>query len=981
VGFGRGLSAGRLARQVKSGKMADGFRAVTMDGQSISFGPFRLLTDQRLLLEGDRPVRLGSRAFDILAALVERSGEVVGKEQLIARAWPQTFVEESNLKIQVSALRRALGDGQSGHRYVITVPGRGYNFVAPVRREETLRAASAPPAPSTTPHNLPFAVTRMIGRDDAVAALVTRLSRERLVTIVGAGGIGKTTVALAVAERMIASYEHGIWLVDLAPLGDSRLVPSAVATVLGLEMRTEDPLPALVAALRDNRMLLLLDNCEHVIDAAAGLAVAIVSGAPGVSILATSREPLGVAGEREYRLAPLGRPQASDGLTAGEAAAFPAVQLFVERVTAIVEDFALTDANAPAVAEICRRLDGLPLAIEFAAPRVEVLGVEGLAARLNDSLPLLGARHRAVVPRHRTMRAVVDWSYGLLSEHEQRFLRALCAFAGGFTVEAAATVAKDATDTRIDAIDRLADLVAKSLVVADVSGAQPRFRLLDTTRAYVIEKLDESGGRDQIARRHAEYYRHLFERAEGETPARPMGEWLADYAPEIDNLRAALDWALSPGGDGSIGVALTATAVPLWVRLSLLGECGGRAKQALSALGTAETWDPREEMRLHAALGASTPEASEMGAAFTKTLDMAKRLGDVGYQLRALSGLSFYHNASGRFRMAQPFAQEFHALALRGSDRNDLMFAERMMGVAAHYVGDQMTARRHLEQALARDAVSDHGRDVVRFQDVVRFGTDLRLSTRVFLARVLWLQGFADQAVRMAEQSLGEAEASGHVISQCYVLATAACLIAFWVGDHVAAARYTAKLVDLSRRNAFWASFGARFERVLVIKAGGLEGGSRRRASGRDEAVDPNFSFPSLAGLTQLAETLGQAGRISEGLALLEAGIEQFEPGCFTPEVLRLKGELSLLRGMPGAAGSAEAHFRQALDGARERGTLSWELRAATSLTRLLRRQGRPADAIACLQPVYDRFTEGFGTADLIAAKRLLDELDNRAPR
>jgi DNA-binding winged helix-turn-helix (wHTH) protein len=223
----------------------------------ISFGPYRLLAAQRLLLEGDRPVRLGSRAFDILAALVERAGEVVGKERLIARAWPQTFVEESNLKIQVSALRRALGDGQGGNRYVITVPGRGYNFVAPVRREETLRAVPAPPVPSTTPNDLPFAVTRMIGRDDAAAALVTRLSRQRLVTIVGAGGIGKTTVALAVAERMMASYDHGVWLVDLAPLGDPRLVPSAVATVLGLEMRTEDSLAALVAAVRDNRMLLL----------------------------------------------------------------------------------------------------------------------------------------------------------------------------------------------------------------------------------------------------------------------------------------------------------------------------------------------------------------------------------------------------------------------------------------------------------------------------------------------------------------------------------------------------------------------------------------------------------------------------------------------------------------------------------------------------------------------------------------------------
>src|SRR5271166_2237090 len=317
-----------------------------MDGDAISFGPFRLLAERRLLLEGDKPVRLGSRAFDFLAALVERAGEVVGKEELIARAWPQTLVEESNLKIQVSALRRVLSDGQNGHRYIVTVPGRGYNFVAATRADES---PSPPLAPTIAPagaHNLPVAVTRMIGREDAVAALLSRLSLERLATIVGPGGVGKSTVALAVAERSIAAYEHGVWLVDLAPLSDPRLVPSAVATVLDLEIRSEDPLPGLLAWLRGKRMLLLLDNCEH-IEAAASLATALLTRAPGVTILATSREPLGVAGEHEHRLGPLSCPQPSATLTAAEAAAFPAVQLFVERVTATVENFTLTDSNAP----------------------------------------------------------------------------------------------------------------------------------------------------------------------------------------------------------------------------------------------------------------------------------------------------------------------------------------------------------------------------------------------------------------------------------------------------------------------------------------------------------------------------------------------------------------------------------------------------------------------------------------------------------
>jgi predicted ATPase/DNA-binding winged helix-turn-helix (wHTH) protein len=480
-----------------------------MDGHAISFGPFRLLAERRLLIEGDKPVRVGSRAFDILTALAERAGEVVGKEELIARVWPGTFVEESNLKIQVSALRRALGDGQGGNRYILTVPGRGYNFVAPVTLVEPPQAPLHPTIAPAGLHNLPLAVTRTVGRNEIVQALVSRLSRQRLLTILGPGGIGKTTVALAVAERMIASYEHGVWLVDLAPLGDPRLVPSAVATMLGLEIRTEDPLPGLVADVRDKRMLLVLDTCEHVIDAAASLAAAVLSGAQGVHILATSREPLGVAGERQYRLGPLSNPQLSSRLTAAEAEVFSAVQLFIERATAIIEEFALTDANAPLVVEICRMLDGLPLAIEFAAPLVAVLGVEGVAAGLDDSSPLLGARRRAAMPRHRTMRAVVDWSYCLLSEDDQLFFRALGIFTGGFTVEAAAAVAMDGANKRVDAIDRLADLAMKSLVVVDVSGAKPRFRLLDTTRAYAIEKLDESGERGRIGRRHAEYYCNL----------------------------------------------------------------------------------------------------------------------------------------------------------------------------------------------------------------------------------------------------------------------------------------------------------------------------------------------------------------------------------------------------------------------------------------------------------------------------------------
>jgi predicted ATPase/DNA-binding winged helix-turn-helix (wHTH) protein len=931
----------------------DDLGTVTMDGRVIAFGPFMLYVEQRLLLENDRPVRLGSRAFDILAALAERAGEVVGKEQLIARAWPQSFVEESNLKIQVSALRRALGDGQVGNRYIVTVPGRGYNFVGAVRREETLRVAQAPPALSTTPHNLPFAVTRTIGRGEAVVALVGRLARERLVTILGAGGIGKTTVALAVAERMMANYEHGVWLMDLARLADPGLVPSAAASVLGLETRTADPLHGLAAAVADKRMLLLLDNCEHVIDAVARLAAAILGAARSVTILATSREPLAVAGEGEYRLTPLGIPKASSRLTAAEAAPFPAVQLFVERVSAIVEDFALTDANAQAVAEICRRLDGLPLAIELAAPRVEVLGVEGLAARLDDSFQLLGARRRTTRLRQRTMRAVADWSYALLSGDEQLFFRALGIFRGALTLEAAASVAMNGADP-CDAIDRLADLVAKSLVVADVSGPKPRFRLLDTTRAYAIEMLDASGERERIARRHAEYYLNLLKCAEAEAPARPSAEWIGDYAIEIDNVRAALDWDFSPAGDGSLGVALTTAAVPLWLRLSLLEECGNRVRQALRILPTLGASDPREEMSLYAALGASLPDAPEMAAAFTRVLELAEALDDPEHQLRALRGLYFHSVSTNQFRAALSFAQRFYNLASSGSNQGDRLVAERMLGTVKYIVGDLVGARRHLEQALTRHSATDLGQTAVRFDDIIRFQHDGQVEARVFLSGVLWLQGFSDQATRMAEKSLVEAQAIGHATSECLALALGTCTLALWTGNLRAAADDTRLLVELSTRSglSLWATYGARFRRVIALKGGDVDG--------IEEISQSDARLRNLTCCTELAEALAKVGRGAEGLAVLdEFAAQSPELGAFASEFLRVRGELLLLQAAPANAKPSEDLFRDALDFSHQHRALAFALRAATSLARLLRDQGRQAEAIACLQPIYERFTEG----------------------
>jgi predicted ATPase/DNA-binding winged helix-turn-helix (wHTH) protein len=473
--------------------------------RAICFGSFRLLPAQRLLLECGKPLRLGSRALELLIVLVERHGELVSKEELMARVWPNTFVEAANLTVHVAALRRILGDGRDGNRFLINIPGRGYRFVAPVKitEEETLSPLRSDEVKPT--HNLPASVNRLIGRDDIVTGLVAQLSRDRCLTIVGPGGIGKTSVALTVAEEMIANYAHSVWLIDFAAVSDPLLVPATLATVLGLEIGAEEPLRELIAAFKNKPMLLVLDNCEHVVAAAADLAAGILRGAPGVQILATSREPLRTDGERVHRLPPLQNPPVATGISAGKALRFPAVQMFVERAAAALGEFVLTDEEAPIVANICRRLDGIPLAIEFAAARVNCFGIGGLAARLDDRLRVLTGGARTALPRQQTMRATLDWSYDLLTEAQQMVLRRISVFSGDFTLRAADFIIYDDPGLCNHVVDHVAELVTKSLVVADMGDAEPRLRLLETTRAYALAKLIESGEFDAIAPRYAEY--------------------------------------------------------------------------------------------------------------------------------------------------------------------------------------------------------------------------------------------------------------------------------------------------------------------------------------------------------------------------------------------------------------------------------------------------------------------------------------------
>jgi predicted ATPase len=722
----------------------------------------------------------------------------------------------------------------------------------------------------------------------------------------------------------------------------------------------------------------VLDSCEHVIGAAAAIAEAILKAAARVSILATSREPLRAEGEWLHRLPSLELPPRSDDLTPEGALQYSAVRLFNERAIATMDEFTLGDEDVAPVLEICRRLDGVPLALELAAARVDVFGVKGLAAQLDDRFAVLTSGRRTALPRHQTLRAAMDWSYEVLPESEQLIFQRVAVFQGDFTIDTAAAVAADDRTGTADVFEAIANLAAKSLISTDISSDATYHRLLDTTRSYALEKLGDSGKLEAVARRHAEYYRDLFEQAETEWEARPAAEWLAEYGHQIANLRAALDWAFSPSGDASIAVALTAAAAPLWMHLSLPEECRGRVEQALAARGLGERRDARREMKLHAALAASLiytsgAAAPEIGAVWTRTLEIAESLDDAEYQLRALWGLWSFQISVGDYPAADTLARRFHEIAMRSNHAGDLLIAERMIGGALHFLGDQAAARRHIESMLSRYNESIHRPHIVRFQ------YDQRLAARVTLARILWAQGFPEQAMHAAADALDEAQASQHAISLCFALNEAAIPVALFVGDWAAAERYIETFVRQSAEHALIVlharSLGAKG--VLASKRGDpAKGVQFIRDALRELDKSGYHAYPLLLG--SLAEALGAVGEIKEGSASIEAALSRCERNgerWYIADLLRIKGELILRSCDPQAFLKAETEFSSSLQWAHRQGALSWELRTASSLARLWRDQHRVTEARALLGSVYGRFTEGFATADLREARSLLDQL------
>jgi predicted ATPase/DNA-binding winged helix-turn-helix (wHTH) protein len=927
------------------------------------FGPFRLFPAERRLAREGATVRLGARALDILILLVGNAGKVVTKHELMAQVWRGVSVDESGLRAQIASLRKALEDGTDGVRYIVNVAGQGYCFVHPLTAPSTPHASSAVGPDRNRRSPLPRRSTSMIDRDDDTNAITELLERHRFVTVHGAGGIGKTTVALAVANRLLDTFREQVCFLDLGLLGPGDSVPDALASALGLVVRSRDPTAHVVAHLREHNMLLVLDCCEHLIDSVAALAEAIMQEAPHVSILATSREPLRADGEHVYALPPLGIPPDGIVLPAEDMLRYSAASLFIERAFAGGLRRTLSDGDAQVIADICRKVDGIALALELAAGRVSVHGLKGTASLLDGRLKLLWQGRRTAVARHRTLNATLDWSHDLTSAEEQAVLRRLSVLVGPFTLDAAQAVACDDRLGTIEVNEALARLVAKSLVNVDADRETARYRLLDTTRAYARGKLADSGEESEVARRHAAYFTAWLTHERAKAPGQGSGALEANH---LGNIRSALEWCASQDDETELHIQLASYAAELFLELNLLNECRRTCERALSALD-ASLAGTRYEMILHGSLGRALLLTDNSGgdtdAHFQRALGIAEALGEAAYRFRILNDLHIHYRRAAVFHRLIPMAEQAMSIADSLSDPMMAATANLMLGASHHLVGNLDAAQAALNGSIRHQIYS--GQASHRLMD-------FQSKAQLIMAQTLWLKGYPDRAVDTVREAERFEPANDHSTCQALIIA-----------------------MEVFRLMRDWETFKDRLDRLILLSSeaslepyGWLGMGFKGEVTVRRGDVEPGMSIlrDAIVKLQSdrfelflpwlrcaLAEGLAIRGYWDQALDLVRGEIDSIlERGgaYYLPELLRVHGDL--LTGA-GAETEAEAQYLRSIAVAKEQTALSWHLRTAMSLARLWSRHGRSEDARMMLEGVYAGFNEGFGTQDLQAAKLLLD--------
>jgi predicted ATPase/DNA-binding winged helix-turn-helix (wHTH) protein len=931
-------------------------------GKVLSFGPFELSIGNRLLTNGAKVVPLGARAMDLLIVLVEQANKVVGGRTLIERVWPERGAEQVSLRVHISALRKALDQSDPGRRYIANVPGRGYSFVVPVTSLSSPTSADHNPSSRS---RLPGRLMRMLGRKDALAAIQTKLAEQKFVTIVGPGGIGKTTVAVAVAHEMSATFNSQIYFVDLSALGGASLVAPAVAAALGVSVQTNNVVPALIDRLQERPTLIILDCCEHLIDGASSLTEELICRVPTLHLLATSREAMRVEGEHVYELCALACPSEDSSLSAQDVLQYPSVQLLVDRVRAVRSDFELADADAPIAARICRRLDGIPLAIELAACRVDIFGLSKTASLLDDRLNLSWVGRRTALPRHQTLNATLEWSYDLLDEAEKRVLSRLSVFAGGFTFEAAVAIVADEAVDEANVSDCVWELRSKSMIAAQ--GQDGRLRLLDTTRAFASQRLAESDEEGRCRRRHALYFSDLFKQG----ASMDMPERCGALGVEVDNLRAALNWAFAVEGDAKIGVELAAASAGTWMAMALLAECREWMTTAISRLDDTSAGS-RQEMIIQSALAScmmfTDGMTEESYAGWEKARLLAECLNDTECQLDSLLVLWAHQIRLPNYAEATELTDRCGDVAEASSNRGAIATANYMRGVTHHHVGQILQAEAHFELSLHRDD------EAARQSLIKRFGYDRKVDALAVLANLAWLRGSPDQTRRLNLMSIAEARQLDHAVPLCVALAWASFNTYLTSPDDIETEALANELVDHAAKYAVesYHGFGLSMQALCRVRRGEGDAALATLYRGLEKLSAARYGVFNWILQAEFARCTAVAGRPRQGLAVFErAKINLDEIQWYAPELRRIRGELAL--GNDEGLTIGRQYFLSALELSERQASLSWALRAATSLAIAEKSAGRKEAAWRTLQATYTKFREGLETADLRLAKQVLN--------
>ena len=801
--------------------------------RDFTFGRCVIQASARQLLVDGQPARLGARAFDVLMALVQRRDGVISKNELLDVVWPGLIVEENNLQVQVSALRKLLGP-----QTIVTIPGRGYRFVAPtLDAGEMLPQAVGivAPAPPALIGNLPAQLPPLFGRDAELVTLAGMLQADhshRLITITGAGGMGKTRLAQAAAvaaNQDKLSYPDGVWWVELAPVSDQQLVLGSLARTLGITLDADASAEDLAARIADRQMLVVLDNCEHLIEHAAAVALTLLRVVPKLTLLATSQESLKLTGEQVLRLGTLSlpvdeQPNAKLCTEAGDQG-YGALAMFAARARQATPQFVLNDDNRAAVVEICRRLDGIPLAIEFAAARLPLLGVAGLRLRLDDRFRLLTGGSRLAPKRQQTLRAALEWSHALLSAEEQQVFRRLGVFAGSFGLDAAQQVSAGDDFDPWAALDCLGALVDKSLVINE-SGATPRYRLLESARAFALEHLSAAEEFTATARRQADAVLKQFDAAYAVLWTSDSMALLSSALPDLDNLRAALKWAAGEVGDPVQLVALVGSSGWLWRSANLTSE--GRHWFDVAHNRISPDMPPAIEARLllgyatlaHQAAAHKEIPALQRAASLYRVIDDRRGLYETLVTLAQkqvwlrdfdgsvqsirdadaifdpawpptmregeLAARTYLCEVTGRPAAGQPFMDELVALMRVSGDARKLDFALMQL------------AENLFIQGKSAEAIA------VRREIVARIGgrrVDYAGTNLGNLCAALVFNDQLDEALHTAREAIAPLQHDGSLGTYADHFA----LLAFNLGRHAAAARL------LGRANANFAASG--FER------------------------------------------------------------------------------------------------------------------------------------------------------------------------